>query len=130
MEPVVATIGTEEQPGDAVAFARDKLGFVPDEKQEAVLLGGRRGIVNCTRQWGKSSVAAAKAVHRAYSRPESLTLAITPSGRQSGEFLRKCEEFVHRLGITVRGDGHNDLSIAVPNGSRVLGPPRTRTLVR
>ncbi len=112
MEPVVATIGTEEQPGDAVAFARDKLGFVPDAKQEAVLLGGRRGIVNCTRQWGKSTVTSAKAVHRAYSRPGSLTLAITPSGRQSGEFLRKAEEFVHRLGITVRGDGHNDLSIA------------------
>src|SRR5260370_41799362 len=108
---------------DAAAFARDKLGFTPDEKQELVLRGGRRGIVNCTRQWGKSTVTAAKAVHRAYSRPGSLTLAITPSGRQSGEFLRKCEEFVHRLGITVRGDGHNDLSLAFPNGWRVFWRP-------
>jgi hypothetical protein len=116
--------------GDAVAFARDKLGITPDEQQELVLRGGRRGIVNCTRQWGKSTVAAAKAVHRAYGAPGSLTLAITPSGRQSGEFLRKAAEFVHRLGIAVRGDGHNDLSIAFPNGSRIVGLPENETTVR
>ena len=51
--------------GDAVAFAREKLGFNPDEKQVAMLRGGKRGILNCSRQWGKSTVAAAKAVHRA-----------------------------------------------------------------
>ena len=66
--------------GDIVAFARDKLGFNPDEKQEMVLRGGRRGIVNCTRQWGKSTVTAAKAVHRAYTVGGSLTLVVTPSG--------------------------------------------------
>src|ERR1700674_4088317 len=52
---------------DAVVFARELLGFMPDAQQEMVLRGGRRGIVNCTRQWGKSTVTAAKAVHRAYS---------------------------------------------------------------
>src|SRR5260370_29246087 len=110
MEPVVATIGTEEQPGDAVAFARDKLGFVPDAKQEAVLLGGRRGIVNCTRQWGKSNVAAAKAVQRAHSVAGSLTLAITPSGRQSGEVLRKCEQSGHPRRDNVGREGRYGLS--------------------
>src|SRR5260370_12143445 len=115
------------EPVDAVAFARDKLGFTPDEKQELVLRGGRRGIVNCTRQWGKSTVTAAKAVHRAYTRPGSLTLAITPSARQSGEFLRKAEQFVHRLGMTVHGDGHNHLSIAFPNGSRIVRLPDNNT---
>jgi hypothetical protein len=115
---------------DVVAFARDKLGFTPDEKQELVLRGGRRGIVNCTRQWGKSTVTAAKSVHRAYTAPGSLTLVITPSGRQSGEFLRKAEEFVQRLGIRVRGDGHNELSIALPNGSRIVGLPENETTVR
>ena len=44
--------------GDAVAFAREKLGFNPDEKQMAMLRGGKRGILNCSRQWGKSRVAA------------------------------------------------------------------------
>ena len=73
-----------------------------------------QGIVNCTRQWGKSTVTAAKAVHRAYSVAGSLTLVVTPSARQSGEFLRKAEEFVRRLGIRLRGDGDNAMSIALP----------------
>src|SRR5260370_19042653 len=75
--------------GDAVAFARDRLGFDPDEKQMAMLRGGKRGILNCARQWGKSTVAAAQAVHRAYSEPGSLTLLLTPGGRQSGQCIRK-----------------------------------------
>src|SRR5207253_10118520 len=83
--------------GDAVAFAREKLGFDPDEKQMAMLRGGKRGILNCSRQWGKSTVAAAKAVHRAYSEPGSLTLLLTPSGRQSREFMRKSDRKSTRL---------------------------------
>jgi hypothetical protein len=108
---------------DALEFAREKLGFEADATQEMVLRGGRRGIVNCTRQWGKSTVTAAKAVHRAYMEPESLTLVLSPSGRQSGEFLRKAEEFVRRLGIRVRGDGANEISLELPNRSRIVGLP-------
>src|SRR2546429_2722771 len=96
---------------DPVLFSREMLGFSPDEQQEKVLRGGKRGIVNCTRQWGKSTVTAAKAVHRAHSVPGSLTLVLTPGARQSGEFLRKVKNFVRRLGVRVRGDGHNELSI-------------------
>ena len=44
---------------DAVAFARERLGFQPDEYQMAVLRGGKRGIVKGSRQSGKSAVAAA-----------------------------------------------------------------------
>src|SRR5881394_3664303 len=74
---------------DPVAFARERLQFEPDDKQELALRGGRRGIVLCTRQWGKSTVMAAKAVHRAYTQPGSLILLLSPCGRQSAEFLRK-----------------------------------------
>ncbi len=123
--------GTEvEETDEIVTFARERLGFDPDAKQELVLRGGRRGIVNCTRQWGKSTVTAAKAVHRSYSVAGSLTLVVTPSGRQSGEFLRKAEEFVRRLGIKVRGDGYNEISIAFPNRSRIVGLPGNETTAR
>ena len=108
--------------GDAVAFAREKLGFNPDEKQMAMLRGGKRGILNCSRQWGKSTVAAAKAVHRAYWESGSQTLLLT---RQSGEFIRKAKEFVRRLGIPVKGDGDNKASIVFPNGSRIVGLPES-----
>ena len=32
----------------------------------------KRGILNCSRQWGKSTVTAAKAVHRAFTHAASL----------------------------------------------------------
>src|SRR5689334_5886291 len=68
----------------AVRFARVKLGFNPDPKQEMVLDESiRRGILNCTRQWGKSTVMAIKALHQAVFHPGTLTLVISPSERQS-----------------------------------------------
>src|SRR5579864_9723145 len=115
---------------EILEFATTLLRFEADEKQAAVLRGGHRGIVNCTRQWGKSTVGALKAVHRAYAVAGSLTLVVTPSARQSGEFLRKAEEFVRRLGIKVRGDGDNEISIAFPNGSRIVGLPGNEATAR
>src|ERR1700733_13065263 len=48
---------------NVVEFARSRLGFEPDAIQEALLRSGvSRGVVNCTRQWGKSKVAAGMAV--------------------------------------------------------------------
>ena len=89
-------------------FARKQLKFYPDERQCEVLVSeAKRGILNCTRQWGKSTVAAVKALYRAYSRDKCLVLVASPTERQSGEFLRKAEEFVQMLGIAPRGDGDN-----------------------
>jgi uncharacterized protein YodC (DUF2158 family) len=43
---------------------RRKLGFDPDPKQALVLTSAsKRGMLNCARQWGKSTITAAKAVH-------------------------------------------------------------------
>jgi len=66
----------------------------------------------------KSTVTAIKAVHRAYTDPRSLTIVLSPSSRQSAEFLHKASEFVRRLGIKLRGDGDNPMSLLLPNGSR------------
>jgi len=124
------TLAAKEQHRDAVTFARERLGFEPDPEQERALRGGSRGIVLCTRQWGKSTVMAAKAVHRACSEPGSLILVLSPCLRQSGEFLKKAEEFVRRLGIRPRRDGNNERSIAFPNGSRIVGLPQNEAKVR
>ena len=112
-------------------FARHKLAFEPDARQAAVLDStAKRGILNCTRQWGKSTVLAVKAVHRAWTVAGSLTLVASPSERQSGEFLRKAAEFLARLGVKRRGDGDNTSSLALPNGSRIVGLPGTEGTVR
>src|SRR5437016_13539768 len=81
--------------GTTAEWVQRELGFEPDAAQKRVLnTNSRRVLLNCTRQWGKSTTTAAKAVHHAQTTPGSLTLVVSPSARQSGEFLRKAEEFV------------------------------------
>src|SRR5438270_6043945 len=93
----VEAVENGEAPGDAVEWVRERLGLQPDTLQAEVLRSpGKRGILNCCRQWGKSTITAAKAVHQAVERPESLTLVVSPSARQSGEFLRKATGFVRK----------------------------------
>jgi len=88
----------EARPG-AVAFAVERLGFVPDGKQIGVLeSSARRGILLCSRQWGKSTVSAVKAVHRAATVPGSLVLVASPSERQSAEFVRKAKSLFANWG--------------------------------
>jgi hypothetical protein len=114
---------------DAVAFARERLGFEPDEKQaELLATTAQQVILNCTRQWGKSTVSAARAVYEAWSKPGSLTLVVSPSERQSGEFVRKARTFAARIESKVRGDGQNRCSVMLANGSRIVGVPSRDTI--
>jgi hypothetical protein len=106
-------------------------GCLSDARQ-AEVLGRRlpRALLNCTRQWGKSTITAAKAVHRAYFEPESLTVVLSPSARQSGEFLRKASGFARKLDMTPRGDGDNEISLLFPNKARIVGLPGSEATVR
>ncbi len=116
---------------DAVDFARERLGFQADELQARLLRSGaKRGILNCTRQWGKSTVTAIAAVYRASFREESLVVVASPTERQSGEFLKKAAGLLGKMGVRPRGDGTNTLSLLLPNGSRIVGLPGTERTVR
>jgi hypothetical protein len=116
---------------DAADWARTELDFDADAKQaEALRSGSKRVVLNCTRQWGKSTVTAAKALHTATQHTGSLTLVVSPSARQSGEFLRKASTFARRLGMPAKGDGDNEISLALPNGSRIVGLPGKEETVR
>ncbi|MEP6717104.1 MAG: terminase family protein [Terriglobia bacterium] len=116
---------------EPVAFVRQRLGLEPDEPQRCVLESkAKRGILNCTRQWGKSTITAAKALHRAYAEPGSLVLVASPTDRQSAEFVHKVKGFATRMGMPTRGDGHNKCSLLLPNGSRIVGLPGTEETVR
>ena len=115
---------------DPVDFARRRLGFEPDELQAQVLHSrSKRLLLNCSRQWGKSSVCAIAALYRAWFRPGSLVVVTGPSGRQAGEFVDKVREFASRLDIKPRGDGRNP-SLVLPNKSRIVGVPSNQTTVR
>jgi hypothetical protein len=126
-----ALIPAKQECLGVLEFARERLGFEPDAKQTAVLeSSAKRGILNCTRQWGKSTVAGIKAVHRAFSAAENLVIVASPTERQSAEFLRKASEFISRLGIRTRGDGKNSASLLLPNGSRIIGLPGKEGTIR
>ena len=116
---------------DAADWARTELGFSADAAQREVLCSDQqRGLLNCTRQWGKSTVTAAKAVHHAVHFPESLTLVVSPSARQTGEFIRKAAGFVRKLKIRPKGDGDNEISLELPNRARIVGLPGSEATVR
>jgi hypothetical protein len=116
---------------DIVQFFSERLGILPEERQAEVLrCEAKRVIVNCSRQWGKSTMAAGKALHRAYERPGSLILAASPTERQSAEFVRKARTLAAYAGERVRGDGYNKVSLQLENGSRIVGLPGSEATVR
>ena len=97
--------GSEEGAESASEWVKRRLELAVDAQQAAVLdTKSRRGILNCSRQWGKWTVTAAKAIHHAVHVPDSLTVVVSPSGRQSAEFLRKVGRFARKLGQRVKGD--------------------------
>ena len=111
---------------DPVAFARDRLAFHPDPVQSLILASRPRHVLlNCARQWGKSTLTAAQAVFTAWHEPESLILVLSPTARQSAELVRKAASFLSRLGVRPRGDGGNKISLLLPNKSRIVGLPGT-----
>lgn len=69
-------------------------------------------------------------MHEAWSNPDSLTIVVSPTARQSGEFVRKASTFVRRLGFKPQGDGDNEISLLLPNDSRIVGLPGTEATVR
>ncbi|HEY3742930.1 MAG TPA: terminase family protein [Bryobacteraceae bacterium] len=114
-------------------FARKFLDFFPDEAQARVLDRApdfRQIALNCSRQWGKSTVAAVLATHRLVVVPRSTVLIVGPTGRQSSETLLKVSSFLNTLAIKTRGDGANRHAMLLPNGSRIVGLPAVEGTIR
>ena len=115
---------------EPVEFAR-RMGFEADEHQAAVLRStAKQGILNCTRQWGKSTTAAAKAIWQMVAKPGCLVVVASPSKKQSAELVLRAAGMVAKLGMRVRGDRVYDVSMVLPNGSRLVGLPGREATVR
>ncbi|MDX2266974.1 MAG: hypothetical protein NW208_02645 [Bryobacter sp.] len=112
-------------------FAEMYLGIQPDTRQAEVLDSrNRQVILNCSRQWGKSTVSSILALHQAFYIPKSLVLVVSPTLRQSGELVRKVEQYLPHLGLKKKSDGVNALSIQLPNRSRIVGLPGQEATIR
>ena len=127
------TATAELRPDAPIAeWARTQLNFHADPVQAGILNSDtHRLILCCTRQWGKSSIAAIKALHLALRKPGALILFAAASYKQSAELLRKFKTYATQVTRSkCKGDGINPGSIVLPNGSRVLALPQSPSTVR
>lgn len=118
---------------DPTAFAREALGFIPDYWQERALRwSGKRLLLNCCRQSGKSTTAAILALHRAIFYPASLVLLVSPSLRQSSELFRKAQGLFKSLSAEQQPAliEDNKLSLTMMNKSRIVSLPGNEGTIR
>lgn len=115
---------------DPVAFARTA-GVEADAWQRDVLRSrDGRILLNCSRQSGKSTVAAIVALHQAIYHPGSLALLLSPSLRQSSELFRVVANVYTATGATVPPKAESALRLELENGSRVISLPATEATIR
>jgi hypothetical protein len=114
------------------AWAESQFNFIADPVQARILNSHtHRLILCCTRQWGKSSLAALKAFHLAVAKPGALVLFASPSFHQSAELLRKFRHFAFTLtGSPGQSDGIHLGSLLLPNRSRIVALPQSPDTIR
>jgi phage terminase large subunit-like protein len=130
-QALAASMGADVRiPEDPVEFAR-KLGMDPDPWQQKALRSEHpRMLLNCSRQSGKSQVAATIAAHRALREPGSLVLIVAPAERQAKETFTQAARAYTRLGEAVPADSYRKLGVALRNGSRIEALPGSERTVR
>ena len=117
-------------PSDPCALAR-LCGLAPDPWQEQVLRWqGKRALLNCSRQAGKSTTTSILALHRALYTPGALVLLISPSLRQSAELFRKVIDAINCLPRRPVLGEENKLSLRFANGSRIVSLPSSEATIR
>ena len=108
-----------------------RVNLAPDSWQAQLLRStSKRQLVLCSRQSGKSTMAAVAACHTSLYEPGSLTLLVPPSERQSGEFFKRCRGIFRSLGWPVAARTESALRIELENGSRIVALPGSESTVR
>jgi len=107
-------------------------GFQPDPWQGDLLRSQKdRILLLCSRQAGKSQVAAALALLEAILSPPALILLLSPTERQSGELFRQkfmplFRALPHKPRVTAR----TQLTLELANGSRIVSLPESEEGIR
>jgi len=108
------------------------VGIVPDPWQGALLRSDARQIIMCcSRQSGKSTITSIVAAHQAVAVPNSLTLIVSPSLRQSGELYAKVRSVLVALGTAIPpATQETATTLRLANGSRVVSLPGSEKTIR
>ncbi|HZS05319.1 MAG TPA: phage terminase large subunit [Blastocatellia bacterium] len=116
---------------DPVELAR-RAGIDPDPWQQKLLRSTSKQIILlCSRQSGKSTVAAVKALHTALYTAGSLILLLGPSLRQSQELFRKFKfALASLITLPVPIGDESALRVEFMNGSRIVCLPGKEATIR
>lgn len=116
---------------EPLAFAQ-AAGVEPDPWQRDVLESeGRKFLLLCSRQSGKSTTSALLATREACYVPGALVLMLAPSLRQSGELFRTCLGILKRVSVPVPEiAAESALRVELANGSRIIALPGSEATTR
>ncbi len=121
-------------PATAAEFARKVLEFPIDPKQAEILAANReesrRVVICCSRQWGKSTTGAIKALHHALTSPGSVTLIASRTLHQATQLLEKATQFARGLQLATRRVPGQTSSLLLPNRSRLIAIPGRPASIR
>lgn len=108
---------------DPAALFADVVGDPDSWQQDALRSPSKRQLYLASRQSGKSSVAAIKALHTAMYTDGALVLLVSPSLPQSQEIFRKCLTAYRDLGKPKGVARESALRLEMENGSRIISLP-------
>jgi Terminase large subunit, T4likevirus-type, N-terminal len=128
----------ERRPSRRPAIPEDRLEFAAaaglpnlDPWQEKLLRSdSSRILLNCSRQSGKSTMAAIIALHQALRWPSSLVLILAPAERQAKELFTKVAQAYRVLGHAVPAESYRKMGAELANGSRIEALPGTEKTIR
>jgi Helicase len=115
---------------DPVLFVRD-LGLEPDAAQEQLLTStANKIILNCCRQFGKSEMAGAKALHTCLYQAPAFVVLVSPSQPQSTELFKKIHSAWQRLEGAPEAKQESLTRMELANGSRIISLPGSEKTTR
>ena len=124
-------LGTGAVPALSPVTLAAHAGFTLDAWQRTVLTStAHQQILLVTRQGGKSTVSAIRALHRALYTPSSLVLLLAPSYRQSKELFRKVKDALAALPFSAPLASESALELEFTNGSRIVALPGKEATIR
>ena len=117
---------------DPCVFAQVFLNFEPFKYQDKLLRDPNPRIVACMgRQTGKTTTIALKAIHFAFTHPDSMVLITSPSLRQSMIMFDRILSFLYRSKFLPRSVVRKTRTIIqLSNGSQIVALPCSENLLR
>jgi hypothetical protein len=113
------------------ALIMREAGMEPDAWQADLLRSeADRSLLLCSRQAGKSTVCACRALSSALYEAPSLVLLVSPSDRQSAELFRRCADIYGKLSGVPRLVQESRRSLELENGSRICSLPGQEGTIR